>query len=77
EEAGDSIDDLYFTGIMGSGPHTKLAPNSMREALSGKDTKHWQSTLQGEIQSLIDNDIYKIVPIPKGVKPITSKQFCA
>ena len=29
--------------------------------------------MQEELQSLIDNDVFEVVPNPKGVKPITSK----
>ena len=29
--------------------------------------------LNEELQNLIDNDVYEIIPVPAGMKPITSK----
>jgi hypothetical protein len=33
----------------------------------------WRKAVEAELQSLRDNGVYEEVPIPKGVRPITSK----
>ncbi|KAF8583652.1 hypothetical protein K439DRAFT_1283014, partial [Ramaria rubella] len=65
--------NLYFAGIAGSGPNKKVAPETLKEALAGKDTSHWKKALKDELQSLSENNVSEIAPISKGEKPITSK----
>lgn len=73
----DDIDDIYFAGLSSVGPDISLnahtTPETTEEAFSGSDARSWQAALTEELQSLVDNDVYEIVLIPPGVKPITSK----
>lgn len=64
---------MYFAGISQNGPASTPTPRNAKEALDGPDKQHWEAALQEEVQNLIDNNVYEVVPIPKGVKPITSK----
>lgn len=66
-------DEAFFAGILQSGPSSSPTPQSAKEAFEGPNKHHWESALQEEIQNLIDNNVYKVVPVPRDVKPITSK----
>ncbi|EGN93441.1 hypothetical protein SERLA73DRAFT_63964, partial [Serpula lacrymans var. lacrymans S7.3] len=46
---------------------------TLKEALSRPDGELWKSALEEELLSLNTNAVYDTVPLPKGVKPITSK----
>ncbi|PPQ82476.1 hypothetical protein CVT24_002389, partial [Panaeolus cyanescens] len=54
-------------------PHAKSLPRTIKEALNGPDSKHWREALDDELNSFEENDVKEVVPIPEGVKPITSK----
>jgi hypothetical protein len=69
----DSAEDLFFAGIASKGSGSHTVPNSLPEAFDGPDADQWRAALQEELQNLLDNNVYKIVQIPDGVKPITSK----
>ncbi|KAF8574591.1 hypothetical protein K439DRAFT_1624210 [Ramaria rubella] len=49
ESPNEDADDLYFAGIAGSGPNQKIAPTTLKEALTGKDTSHWERALEDEL----------------------------
>ena len=66
-------DDAYFAGLSQTGPDLHQVPATLKEAFEGPDGHHWRGALNEELQSLVDNDVYEIVPIPKGAKLITSK----
>jgi len=66
-------DDTYFAGLSQTGPYLHQVPATPKEAFKGPDGHHWQGALNEELQSLVDNDVYEIVPILKGTKLITSK----
>jgi Reverse transcriptase (RNA-dependent DNA polymerase)/Pol polyprotein, beta-barrel domain/gag-polypeptide of LTR copia-type/Integrase core domain/GAG-pre-integrase domain len=66
-------DEIHFVGVANTGPKKTQVPSTLKEALSGTDAKLWRPALNEELQSLADNDVYDIVPVPKGVTPITSK----
>jgi hypothetical protein len=68
-----SAEDLFFAGIASKGSGSHSVPNSLPEAFDGPDAEQWHAALQEELQNLLDNNVYEIVPIPEGVKPITSK----
>jgi hypothetical protein len=42
-------------------------PDTIWEAFNGPDSPQWQGALQEELQSLIDNNVYEVVPMPVGV----------
>ena len=68
---------MYFAGILQTGPPNHMLPQNAKEAFKGPDNKCWKPALQEELQNLIDNNVFEVVPTPKGVKPITSKLvFC-
>lgn len=48
-------------------------PKSYKEAISGKDAIQWKEAMQEEIISLMKNDVWDLVPLPKDRKPITCR----
>ncbi len=48
-------------------------PQTMKEALKGKDAKKWEITMQEEYDSLVVNNTWSLVALPKGRKPISCK----
>jgi hypothetical protein len=48
-------------------------PSTIQEAYAGAESLSWRKAVEAELQSLRDNGVYEEVPIPKGVRPITSK----
>jgi hypothetical protein len=48
-------------------------PQIVENALNGKDAKKWEMAMQEEYDSLVINNIWSLVPLPKGRKPISCK----
>jgi hypothetical protein len=48
-------------------------PQTVEEALNGKDAKKWEIAMQEEYDSLLVNNTWSLVPLPKGRKPISCK----
>ncbi len=48
-------------------------PQTVEEALNGKDAKKWEITMQEEYDSLVVNNTWSLVPFPKARKPISCK----
>ncbi len=48
-------------------------PQTVEEALNGEDAKKWEMAMQEEYDSLVVNNTWSLVPLPKGRKPISSK----
>ncbi len=48
-------------------------PQTVEKALNGEDAKKWEIAMQEEYDSLIVNNIWSLVPHPKGKKPIFCK----
>jgi histone deacetylase 1/2 len=48
-------------------------PQTMEEVLNGEDAKEWEITMQEEYDSLLVNNTWSLVPLPKGRKPISCK----
>ncbi len=48
-------------------------PQTVEEALNGKDAKKWEMAMQEEYNSLVVNNTWSLVPLPKGRKPISCK----
>jgi hypothetical protein len=48
-------------------------PQTVKKALNGEDAKKWEITIQEEYDSLVVNNIWSLVPLPKGRKPISCK----
>ncbi len=46
---------------------------TVEEALNGKDAKKWEIAMQEEYDSLLVNNTWSLVPLPKGRKPISCK----
>jgi hypothetical protein len=42
----------------------------MEKVLKGEDAKKWEITMQEEYDSLVVNNIWSLVPLPKGRMPI-------
>jgi hypothetical protein len=49
-------------------------PQTMEEALNGEDAKKWEMAMQEEYDSLVINNTWSLVPLPKGRKPISCKR---
>jgi hypothetical protein len=43
------------------------------EAMMDPDSKKWQSAMQSEIDSIGDNQVWNLVGLPDGIKPIECK----
>lgn len=52
---------------------TNNEPTTVREALNGDDRENWKSAMHDEYHSLIDNQTWKLVDLPRGCKPINNK----
>ena len=44
-------------------------PINFRQALESSKSQEW-IVVNGEIKSMKDNDVWDLVPLPEGVKPI-------
>lgn len=72
DELRDDGEDI-FAGVANSAPQPHRVPRTLREARAGPEARLWEEALQEELGALQANDVYEEVPIPDGVKPITSK----
>lgn len=43
-------------------------PQSFQEAVEGVDKEEWVAAMTSEMESLIDHDVFELVPLPKGKK---------
>jgi hypothetical protein len=59
--------------VLSSSDPTVKVPLTLAEALSGPDAEHWWGALNAELNSLAENEVYEVVKIPEGIKPISSK----
>jgi len=50
-----------------------LEPETLAEALRGPDRNHWLEAVQKELDSLRKHGTYRVVPLPKGRKPVKCK----
>ncbi|CAI9626822.1 unnamed protein product [Alternaria burnsii] len=48
-------------------------PRTYKEAMTTPQATGWHNATQAELKSLLDKDVYKIVPLPSGTKAISSK----
>ena len=48
------------------------APSSVREAMSGPNKEQWHSAMEREMESLLENEVWDLVKLPKGRKTIGS-----
>jgi hypothetical protein len=58
-------------GILGV--NTILEPTTIKQALASSNAREWQLAIDSKIKSLIQNQTWRITPLPSGCKPITSK----
>jgi hypothetical protein len=56
-----------LTSVASKSPKT---PNSYKEALASPDANHWQKAMEEEIQAIMHNRTFTLVPLPQGHKPI-------
>ncbi|RDY04604.1 hypothetical protein CR513_11661, partial [Mucuna pruriens] len=52
---------------------TKDDPNNFYQAMNSSNSQNWIDTMKDELNSMQDNDIWDLVELPKGVKPISCK----
>jgi hypothetical protein len=67
------IDDAFFAGAANSGPSEIPTPSTLAEAFSGPNEHRWRGAFAEEMQNLVDNNVYEVVPTPAGMKPISTK----
>ena len=48
-------------------------PINFRQAMESSNSQKWIDAMNEEIKSMKDNDVWDLVPLPKGVKPIGCK----
>jgi hypothetical protein len=48
-------------------------PQTVEEALNGQNGKKWEMAMQEEYDSFVINNIWSLVPLPEGRKPISCK----
>ena len=48
-------------------------PINFRQALESSKSQEWIDAMNEEIKSMKDNDVWDLVPLPEGVKPIGCK----
>ena len=48
-------------------------PSCYEDALSREDKKKWQNAMKNEMDSLLSNDTWELVPLPEGKKPLPNK----
>jgi hypothetical protein len=53
--------------------NTILEPTTIKQALASSNAREWQLAIDSKIKSLIQNQTWRITPLPSGCKPITSK----
>ena len=51
----------------------EVDPTTYREALSSDKANEWLIAMKDEMQSMLDNDVWELVDLPKGYKPIGCK----
>ncbi|CAI7817427.1 unnamed protein product, partial [Closterium sp. NIES-53] len=56
----------FFTPLPGE-------PAIVEEALNGTQKKEWKAAMDAEFNSLIENGTWKLVELPEGRRPISSK----
>jgi hypothetical protein len=50
-----------------------LEPSSYREATTGPNAAKWKEAMQEEVTSLLKNNVWELVPLPRGRTPISCK----
>jgi hypothetical protein len=51
----------------------KTPPLTVEDALSGNDCDKWRIAMQDEMDSMKENEVFDLVPLPSNAKPIKSK----
>jgi hypothetical protein len=64
---------MFFAGMADSGLSNHNLPQTYAEAMASSNAEDWQGAWDSELSSLTANDVYEVVCIPDGIKPITSK----
>ena len=48
-------------------------PYTYEETMNGIDTHHWVKTMQSELDSMYCNQVWDLVKVPNGIKPVGCK----
>ena len=48
-------------------------PTTYKEAMAGNDANKWQKAMESEIDSMYENQVWNLIDLPHGVKPIECK----
>ena len=65
-----SLDEIMVEAFA---TQSSLDPASWQEAMDGPNAEQWREGLNEELAGFQENNVYEIVPVPDGVKPIKSK----
>ena len=65
--------EFLLAALTGTGPSNENLPKSLKEAYEGPNEPEWRAAMDEEVQALVNNDVFDVVPLPKGVRPITSR----
>jgi hypothetical protein len=66
-------DHIHFAGLSSENPTNDNLPESLQDAYNRPDGDKWRTAMEEELENLRSNDVYEEVPVPDGVRPITSK----
>jgi Reverse transcriptase (RNA-dependent DNA polymerase) len=73
EQEDEWENDVHFAGLASENPTNDNLPENLEQAYSRPDSDQWRAAMIDELNNLKVNQVYEEVPIPEGVKPITSK----
>ena len=48
-------------------------PSTYKQAVTGPDSKKWLEAMRSEMDSMFENQVWDLIDLPDGVKPIGSK----
>jgi predicted peptidase len=50
-----------------------IDPLTYHEAMSREDSREWHEIMKSELQSMKDNQVWDLVDLPDGIKPVKNK----
>ena len=53
--------------------YVSIEPQTLREALSSPESEEWRAAMEEELQSLLANNTWTLVPLPPGRRAVKSK----
>ena len=69
----DQIEPDYYVESVSCTKHCLDEPTTFEEALNSQQKRKWENAMTAEMHSLLDNDVWELVELPKHCKPVGSK----